>query len=1379
MSASKNTGTGDGKKELSASTDIRLVAARHPFKVSDRIDLVLTEGKSISQMLEIAQPDPVLRKHAVVFIDDIQIPKKNWHLVKPRGGRTVSIRIVPQGGGGGGKNPLRTILTIAVIAASFAFGAPLAGFLGVPEAGLTIAGATISASSIGGALITAIGGLLINAIAPVKPPKLNSLSGTQDRESPTLFITGSRNQASPFGVIPFVLGKHRMVPPYGANPYTEIVGNDQYLRMVFIWGYGPLKIEQVKIGETPIEDFNDIEYVHRQGFQTDGGLTLFSNDISEENFNISLPNSLGFVSRTSQDAADQLSIDIVFAQGLVEYDDQGTRQETSVTFQIEYTLFGANDWKGGGESFSSRTSAVMEAESGDKTILVPDSNGNQVATTVTADNPKRVDLVVLDRFTGEIEIITGTTAFGSEEAVVPGTPAAKIPIASVKRDTSATISASDITDLRDTVGAPFGTPATDFAPSDNATNTIDIAAGTLNPMQVTKTAKSAQAVRISQVISVPSSAQYQVRIKRVTADSTSTQVFDTGTWTILRTIRNTAPFNATGLATTELKIKATDQLNNIIDQLNGVCTSILPDWDSGSSSWKIRETQNPASHYRAILQGPANKRPLVDARLDLDGLQDWHETNTASGYQFNMVRDFPSSVWDTLTDICSSAFASPSQKDGKWGIVVDEEKSTYEQHFTPRNSWGFSFERYYPDQPHGWRMRFVNEENLYRQDERIVYDDGYDSSNATKFEELEVLGVTNPDQIWKVGRRRIAEARLRPERYKFNTDIENIICTRGDLVLLTHDAISLGLASGRIKQVYTDGGGDATSIDIDTEVEMEVGKSYGVSIRTIDNARLSQQIVTSAGTGITNLVFSTPIDSAQIPIAGDLFGFGELGYETEEVIVVGITPSTDFAATISCVPYAPAVFTADTGEIPDFVPNISVPAGTTTPFLIEIRSDEEVLKELPSGLLVPQIHLTFGRPSSLATDLVRSIEIQYREINTESYSSLIIPRRESLEVDITEVEQGITYEIRSRYITENGEGAWSALISHTVVGMATPPPDPTGLVLEGEFLRWLYTTKPKDFNGFELRTSTDTAAVWDAMTPAHDGVLDVASFLISNFPRGERIFAVKAIDIAGNYSTNSSSLIRDLGDLPVVNVVETIDLDADSFPGTIENGSIVSGDLEADEISEYLPNGSALYLTDGSASYLPSTYDQLIYITNEIFVNSDRANSRLTVDLTNITGNYVLYYRFGKDEAYLTDGAADYLPDPDAEYLPVVYQGTYKIFPAYLDVKQHDVVQFKLIGTAGATQVIVDQFNVIFDVEDEQEYFEDLVLSSGGTRLSLSKSYRRIKIVNVTLQDDGGDAKTVLIVDKDVVNGPLLQPIDSSGTGVGATVDVLVQGSKG
>lgn len=660
---------------------VNVSATPHPFRLAN-VQKVVEPGRTLSEILNEVQPDPSLRKHAHVFIEDELIPPALWPRVKPKDGTLVTIRVVPMGGGGGDdKNPLRTVLSIAVLAAATVVsGGALAGVLG-PSFAAGGLGATL-----GGAFIGIGGMLLVNAIAPVRPPSFNQRNPAGSiAESPTLFIAGARNQANPFGIIPRPFGTHRMVPPLGAFSYTEIAGDDQYLRLLLVWGYGPLAINDIKIGETLLTSFTDYEIETRQGFAADQPITLFPNDVFEDTLlggvTIRAVDDDGnptTTTRTSQTNADELSVDIVFPQGLKRYDGNGNLVSASVDVDLEYRKVGDINW-------------------------------------IHVDNDPT--------YTFEV------TAARS---------------AAVRRT------------VRWTVSEP--------------------------------------------------GEQFEVRMTRITADSTSTSVFDTVVWSALRTFSNEDPLNFDlPLAKTALRIKATDQLQQQIDQVNGVVTSLLPDWD-GNSWVDDTATNNPASVFRAVLQGPGNRRPKTDSQIDLDSLQNWHDFCAANGYTYNRVHDYQASVWDVLSDVAAAGRASPAMIDGKYGVIIDEAQATPVQHFTPRNSFGFSMEKVYLDQPHAFRVRFINEDVGYRQDERLVYDDGYDASNATKFEGIEFPGITDPDLIWEFGRFHIAQGRLRSNRYTLNADFEHLVCTRGDLVRVTHPAISstdAGITSGRIKALDT------------------------------------------------------------------------------------------------------------------------------------------------------------------------------------------------------------------------------------------------------------------------------------------------------------------------------------------------------------------------------------------------------------------------------------------------------------------------------------------------------------------------------------------------------------------------------------------------
>src|SRR5690606_33148375 len=128
------------------------------------------------------------------------------------------------------------------------------------------------------------GRLALNALAPPPRQRLSSSA----KASPTLFIQGAQNRIEPFGKVPQVLGRHRMVPMMGAKPFTETFGDDQYLRMLFVWGYGPLEISDLKIGETPLSEFKEVEIEHRYGFPDDPPLTLYAGSVIQNDLQIAL-----------------------------------------------------------------------------------------------------------------------------------------------------------------------------------------------------------------------------------------------------------------------------------------------------------------------------------------------------------------------------------------------------------------------------------------------------------------------------------------------------------------------------------------------------------------------------------------------------------------------------------------------------------------------------------------------------------------------------------------------------------------------------------------------------------------------------------------------------------------------------------------------------------------------------------------------------------------------------------------------------------------------------------------------------------------------------------------------------------------------------------
>ena len=238
------------------------------------------------------------------------IARAAWAETRLRDGQIVTLRAVA-GDGGGDKNPLRILLQLAVIVASI-FVPPL------------ITSSLFGQAAIGAA-ISIVGGLIVNAIAPLPGPD----SAQAAQIEPLYSLTGGANRARPYEPLLLVLGEHRVFPDLGAAGYTEYVGDDQYLHQIFNFGLGDLDVGDVKIGETPIGHFEEVQ---AEMGDARGRIALVAGNVDT-----ALGGALddaGFVERTTGADTSRIGIDI--AGQLFRIDERGEPQEQTVELAIEW-----------------------------------------------------------------------------------------------------------------------------------------------------------------------------------------------------------------------------------------------------------------------------------------------------------------------------------------------------------------------------------------------------------------------------------------------------------------------------------------------------------------------------------------------------------------------------------------------------------------------------------------------------------------------------------------------------------------------------------------------------------------------------------------------------------------------------------------------------------------------------------------------------------------------------------------------------------------------------------------------------------------------------------------------------------------------------------
>jgi hypothetical protein len=299
----------------------------------------------------------------------------------------------------------------------------------------------------------------------------------------------------------------------------------------------------------------------------------------------------------------------------------------------------------------------------------------------------------------------------------------------------------------------------------------------------------------------------------------------------------------TTITKTAIRIKSSQELNGQLEGINAVVQTYGRDWKGGNSltvdksNWIFGAIDNPASLLLYILTSPANPRQIdwadVENRVDLSKLQYWHYYCQQKGFKFNSIVAQQRSLLDVMRDICAAGRASPSLVDGKWTVIIDEPKANIVQHFSPHNSWGFEGTRVLNKLPDGLRINYYDESDNYKESELILYKTGYNEDGsggktpAKLFESIQLPGVTNKTLVEDHARWHMAQGKLRREIYSLNTDLEYIICNRGDRVTVTHDVPMWGAGSGRIKTRL-----DGKTYALDEAVLINPSKEYQIKVRS-------------------------------------------------------------------------------------------------------------------------------------------------------------------------------------------------------------------------------------------------------------------------------------------------------------------------------------------------------------------------------------------------------------------------------------------------------------------------------------------------------------------------------------------------------------------
>lgn len=867
---------------------VTLVCKPHPLKN----EKIVGEIKGNQTILAALGDMPA---NVFVQVSGQKVSRKEWNETVLEDGDHVLLYANPE------DDVARSVALIAVaVAAPWAIGA----------IGLTGLAATAATAG-----LTFAGSLAINALIPPKQP---SQTGQVSTPNVRQAITGTSNQADLYGQVTKIYGNPKFFPKLAAKPITEIAGNDQYLRMMLLIGYGPLEIaghrvgvgyqaltqatnvgDAIKLEETNIGDYEDVEWQ----IGTTDAISLDYPDINEEQVGVAL-NKTGDEAedvwkldgnsaiRTTAVDTKEVSLDLVAPQGIFSINGNGSDSLTKVEFKVEYKKVQNSTW-------------IMH----DSSIML--------------EGPEKDTLRKNIRF---------------------------------------------------------------------------------------KVSKG----------------QYDVRVTRNRTytggiEATYTDV----TWSVLRSIQSGPAYTGDHVVMA-LRIRANDQLNGTIDRLSVKAQAVLRVYNG--TSFSLQATNNPAWAYLDCLTGPQLGNPVPDNLIDIESIREWALFCDAQGLSYSFVHDANETVLERAMAIASAGLASYALQDGKFGVIFDDPNTPVVQAITPRNAFGFSSERVFKDLPHALRVKYIDP-NTWTDAERIVYREGYDSTNASRYEDFQTQGVASADEAYIHGMYHIRQAVMRPETFQVTMDWENLAIMRGNRVRLAYDVIKVGLGYARVESV------SGSLVTLDNPVPYETSKVYGIRVRGSDKT----STVTSNTIGDTYEL--ELMDSATGIQVGDLIIYGESGRESLDCKVTNIDHDGDFQATVTLVPAAMDIL--DFSSAPAYDPGITNPIPIDqikppVPEITNVRGDQSSNFQNPDGSLQTLLRVAYAFRQAVSFP---TLEVEARYKKGSGPWNRIGPFSATGNLTIDNVQDGATYHLQLRAKNGTKYSEWSAQVTTVVNGSSAVMPD--------------------------------------------------------------------------------------------------------------------------------------------------------------------------------------------------------------------------------------------------------------------------------------------------------------------------------------------------
>jgi predicted phage tail protein len=1002
--------------------------------------------------------------------------------------------------------------------------------------------------------------------------------------------------------------------------------------------------------------------------------------------------------------------------------------------------------------------------------------------------------------------VTVVTRNGTQaQAYIPGFAAVESEIA-VATEVKATtpivrsVTNTNLSAVRVTVSVPqltYQDPSTGDLGGTSVDIAIDINNNNGGWQQVkadTIRGKTTSRYQRSYRIDLPAPGPWDIRVRRITADSTKTNLQNKTFWdSYTEIIDAKLAYPNTALVAIQIDAAQFNRIPRRGYDIKGLRVRVPTNYDTVTRSYtgvwngtfKIAWTDNPAWCLDDLL---TNERYGLGAYIDPAQVDKWalYEIGrycdelvpdgfggTEPRFTCNLYLQTRQEAFNVINQMAAIFRGMAWWSQGALTAVADMPADPVAL-FTAANvvDGAFTYSGSSAKSRHTVALVTWNDPaDMYRQKIEYVEDAEGIARYGVQETEVVAVGCTSRGQAHRVGRWLLYTERMETETVTFRCGLEGVYLYPGAVVQV-QDAFRAGKRfGGRIVSAT------ASSVTLDAPVTIESGKTYQLSVQLPDGTVETRPVTTATGSQ-TALTVSPAFSAAPQAQAVWVLAASDLVPTTWRVVSVReVEPGTIIEVT--ALAHRPEKYAAiEQNLVLQPLPVSALAAGA--PAAPQNLIVSEALYLIGPGLV--------GAKATVSWDAVLgavSYEVAWRDVDGGNPATATVT---TPTYDIAPIQPG-TYSISVRAIDSLGRRSVPAAVQKIVYGKTLPPADVQDFHLTALNGHAHLTFAPAvDLDvivGGFLRVRHSpllTGATWENAVDI--GVAIPGSATNAVLPLLSGTYLAKWVDSSGNESPNSASIITDAPDVLALNIVETV-TEHPAWSGT-KNGVAYGADLggirldsldtiasRTDNVSTW-PRLSILGGVRATGEYVSATTVDLGAVYTSRLTARLRIEAIDEADTISARTDNVSLWPSIVGQAVTDATATLYVRTTNDN------PGGYPTWSAWLPFAVADwtarAFQFRLVleSASQTHNVVVRELEITVDMPDRIEVASGIVSGTGTKTVTFTTPFKALSAISITAENmQTGDYYQIA---NRSVNGFDITFRNAGGSAVSRTFDFIAKG---